>query len=413
MGDGEVDDVQGQVRSTITRRSLLGGMAGAAALATVPSVASATPRGVVAELLDGAIPATVSAVTGVAAAAHTGARPLLDGTAVALSTTRRLTAPVSAVALELPPGVERAWIRANGPGGRTGWTSLPLMGDGPDEAPLRRVTELAWVRAADELEVAVPEGVALADVDVHLSDTLGLTAAAEQGGSAAVASLLEGLLAPVAATVSATPGVVGGLLGALLGGGDTTDDGAISSRRPAVVRRSEWGASAPRSSHRTARPRAVVLHHTVTRNDYRKRESPAIVRAIQHHHQRTMGWSDVGYNLLVDRYGNIFEGRAGGIEAGVVGAHAAGYNTGTVGVSVLGNYETARPTRSGLDGSATVLAWQARVHGIDLREGARARVGNRSIPTFLGHRDVGSTACPGRNLVARMPEIRRLARGAR
>lgn len=72
----------------------------------------------------------------------------------------------------------------------------------------------------------------------------------------------------------------------------------------------------------------------------------------------------------------------------MVGAHARGANTGTCAIAVIGNHQAAGTTRSGLDAAATVLAWQARVHGIDLRDGARATVSGRSLPTFFGHRDV-------------------------
>lgn len=423
----------------------------------------------------------LSSTAGATAATTGDARPavpptltgLIDGLSArssgpgpAVSVTVRLRTPASAIALELPEGTDRAWLRGDGPGGPSGWLQLDVLDedDGPDDAPTAAgVTDLVWVRANDAFEVVAPPGTPLDEVKVHLYDTLGLRDAAADGPAAVDAllarlaeptALVEDVLAvdpadgdPLAGLAEALaldgllPGlggsadledlvaddapalpdglegaleVPGGLLGSLLGllG---SEDGAqpptpARGARPPVVRRAEWGAAAPRSSHATARPRSVVLHHTATRNDHSRAESPAIVRAIQRHHQQTLGWSDVGYNLLVDRFGQVFEGRAGGLEAGVVGAHARGYNTGTVGVAVIGNLDQVQPTRATLDRLADVLAWQARVHGISLRDDARATVGGRSIATFLGHRDLAATACPGRHLHARIPEIRRAAR---
>ena len=121
-------------------------------------------------------------------------------------------------------------------------------------------------------------------------------------------------------------------------------------RRPAIVTRSAWRAS---ESIRRGAPRYAsalrfaVVHHSAGSNSYTKAQSPAVVRAIQLYHVRGNGWDDVGYNFLVDRYGQVFEGRFGGIERNVIGAHAQGFNTGSVGVALLGNYDSIALSAAG------------------------------------------------------------------
>ena len=78
------------------------------------------------------------------------------------------------------------------------------------------------------------------------------------------------------------------------------------------------------------------MHHTVTANDYGPEDSAGIVLAIARYHRNGHGWNDIGYNFLVDQYGQVFEGRAGGLEAAVVGAQAQGYNSVSTGIACLG-----------------------------------------------------------------------------
>ncbi len=116
-----------------------------------------------------------------------------------------------------------------------------------------------------------------------------------------------------------------------------------SAGAPPIVPRSGWNADETiRRSTPAIAPaiRLAVVHHTAGANGYTAAQSPSIVRAIELYHVKGNGWNDIGYNFLVDRFGTVFEGRYGGIDRNVVGAHAEGFNTGSVGVSVLGEYSS-------------------------------------------------------------------------
>jgi flagellar hook assembly protein FlgD len=176
---------------------------------------------------------------------------------------------------------------------------------------------------------------------------------------------------------------------------------------PALVTRSAWRASesirrgAPRYANAL---RFAVVHHSAGSNSYTKAQSAAVVRAIQLYHVRGNGWDDVGYNFLVDRYGQVFEGRFGGIERNVIGAHAQGFNTGSVGVALLGNYNAVALSTEARSALVRLLAWRLDVAHVDpLAALSMPSGGNPRFPTGIpvllrpisGHRDVGFTSCPG------------------
>jgi hypothetical protein len=180
-----------------------------------------------------------------------------------------------------------------------------------------------------------------------------------------------------------------------------------STVAPAIVPRLSWGAD---ESIRRAPPSYAdgvtfsVVHHTAGRNGYSRAEAPAIVKAIQLYHVKGNGWNDIGYNFLVDRFGTVYEGRFGGVERSVVGAHAQGFNTGSVGVAVLGTYENAVPSRAAQDAIAKLLAWRLDIAHVDpaarytYLSGGSNRFAS-GVPVLLravsGHRDTGLTSCPG------------------
>ena len=176
---------------------------------------------------------------------------------------------------------------------------------------------------------------------------------------------------------------------------------------PTILPRLGWKAN---EAIRRADPsyassvRYSIVHHTAGSNSYTAGESAAIVRAIQTYHVKGNGWNDIGYNFLVDKYGQVFEGRYGGIEKNVVGAHAEGFNTGSVGVAVLGEYSSLAVTAKAREALARLLAWRLDVAHVDplttlsVPSGGNARFPS-GIPVFLravsGHRDTGFTDCPG------------------
>jgi flagellar hook assembly protein FlgD len=198
---------------------------------------------------------------------------------------------------------------------------------------------------------------------------------------------------------------------------------AARAAAPAVIRRSQWGAdesivrAAPSYA---AMLRFAVVHHTAGTNSYSAVQSAAIVRGIQRYHVLSNGWNDIGYNFLVDKYGQVFEGRGGGIGRNVVGAHAQGFNTGSVGVAVLGTYEGAGAPLAARSALVKLLAWRLDVAHVDpLSALTFASFGNERFPAgtnvrlraVSGHRDTGFTSCPGSKLYAQLPSLGRSVAG--
>jgi hypothetical protein len=158
----------------------------------------------------------------------------------------------------------------------------------------------------------------------------------------------------------------------------------------------------------------AVVHHTANTNDYTRAQAAAIVRGIETYHVRGNGWNDIGYNFLVDRYGDVYEGRAGGIEKNVVGAHAEGFNSGTAGIALIGNFATAKPTKAMQDALVELLAWRLDVAHVDplstvaYTSGGNAKFKAGTVVTLRavsGHRDTGPTECPGTAAYALLPAL--------
>lgn len=235
------------------------------------------------------------------------------------------------------------------------------------------------------------------------------------GGAADTLATNVGDIAPMAETVDTSVNLPSDLDVVFIDG--NAQDGiapvaeSYATGAPDVVSRSGWGAN---EGIRCQGPdyddgvKALVLHHTAGSNNYTQSQAAAQVRGIYQYHAQTLGWCDIGYNVLVDKFGTIYEGRYGGLDKAVQGAHVGGFNSNTWGISMMGNYSTAQPTSALIDSVAKIAGWKAAVSGfapddtVSLTsggfKGSRYPAGSAYTgPAFLSHRDLHFTECPGNN----------------
>lgn len=266
--------------------------------------------------------------------------------------------------------VEVRWRRA---GVWSAWTPLESSDDhlpDPDSAEAERarpgVSEPLWVGRVEALQVRSRGPGAVRLVRVELPGDLSATPRPRSGAQAATTA-------------------------------------------PEIITREGWGADESLRRYRPVyadRVRFAVVHHTATSNDYGPEEADDVVRAIYAYHVRSRGFDDIGYNFLIDRYGRVYEGRAGGVTEPVVGAHAAGFNEGSVGVALIGHFQQTPPASAALDALDRLLAWRLDLAHVDpesttveIAGGGRTNryeEGTRvELPRIIGHRTTGSTVCPG------------------
>jgi N-acetylmuramoyl-L-alanine amidase-like protein len=192
---------------------------------------------------------------------------------------------------------------------------------------------------------------------------------------------------------------------------------------PLILSRLAWGAN---ERIRRGLPdyadslRFAVVHHTAGSNTYTRAQSASIVRGIQLYHVRANGWDDIGYNFLVDKFGQVFEGRFGGMDRNVVGAHAQGFNQGSTGVALIGNYDASVVSASARSSLTRLLAWRLDVAHVDpLTLFSWVSGGNPRFPagvpltlrSISGHRDTGFTSCPGARLYSELNGLARAVAG--
>ncbi len=187
----------------------------------------------------------------------------------------------------------------------------------------------------------------------------------------------------------------------------------------AIVPRAAWGAGQvpPRNPPSYGTVQAAFVHHTVTAVDYAPEQSAGIVLGIARYHRDSNGWNDIGYNFLVDRYGVVFEGRAGGVEAAVIGAQAQGWNSYSTGIACLGTFTNMPLDAPAMETLARLIGWKLSLHGVPvLGQVALTSGGGASnrysagtqvfFERVSGHRDGCETSCPGESLYAQLPALR-------
>ncbi|GAA2603756.1 N-acetylmuramoyl-L-alanine amidase [Paractinoplanes durhamensis] len=190
---------------------------------------------------------------------------------------------------------------------------------------------------------------------------------------------------------------------------------------PRMVTRAGWHANETivRAAPTYTGPiQAFFVHHTATGNGYSCADSAAIVRGIQAYQVRTKGWDDIGYNFLVDKCGRIFEGRGGGVNRSVLGAHTMGFNSNSSAIAVIGTFDRTGVSATVQTAIATVAAYKLGAAGnppdgkvvLTSGGGPRYAAGARAMLWRIsGHRDAGRTACPGDSLYRQLPAIRAIA----
>jgi N-acetylmuramoyl-L-alanine amidase len=200
---------------------------------------------------------------------------------------------------------------------------------------------------------------------------------------------------------------------------------AAQAAQPSVIPRSQWGGDTqctPRGTPSYGQVQMAFVHHTVSANTYGPQDSAAMVLGICRFHRNSNGWDDVGYNFLVDKYGQIFEGRAGGIDQPVVGAQAQGWNAQSTGVANIGTYSDVPQSDQAIDAMARLIAWKLPLHGVPVTGQVSLRSAGGSTNRYpsgtshaferiSGHRDGNATSCPGDALFAQLPRLRALADG--
>ncbi|MDX6691901.1 MAG: hypothetical protein QOG15_3358, partial [Solirubrobacteraceae bacterium] len=188
---------------------------------------------------------------------------------------------------------------------------------------------------------------------------------------------------------------------------------------PTIIPRAAWGADAcpPRATPSYGEVQVGFVHHTVSANHYGPQDSAAMVLAICRYHRNSNGWNDVGYNFFVDRFGTLWEGRAGGVDKAVVGAQTQGFNSQSTGISNLGSFDYAGETDAALSAMAQLIRWKLPLHGSPTAGKATLSSGGGSSNRWRagrpvefnrvsGHRDANATDCPGGALYAQLPELR-------
>lgn len=296
------------------------------------------------------------------------------------------------------------------------------LGDAPvEEAPAEQApADPAPVEEAPAEQAPVDEAPAQPAAE---SPAVPADPARQNTGGAAPLPSNYGAIQPVTDMVDANSVEVVFIDGNAEEGGIALANDSDTVGMPDVISRAGWGAN---ESLRCSNPTidnsisAITIHHTAGSNNYSEAQSAARMRGYYTYHASTLGWCDIGYNALVDKYGNIYEGRAGGLNKAVRGAHAGGFNQNTWGISMMGNYEQVTPSAETIQAVGELAGWRASLAGFEPKgtdthysEGTSYTKYSRgtavNLPNIFAHRDVGNTSCPGIAGYAQMDNIRDIA----
>jgi hypothetical protein len=273
------------------------------------------------------------------------------------------------------------WARTRADDGWSSWTELPI--DGADHAPDPGSAEADGARGGTE-PLIVPE-----------SDGIQVRVAPGGAGKLPTGMRID-LVDPSESSADDTVG------------GSAASAAAAAPAKPQIYSRAQWGADETIREPGDPEYGQVLggfVHHTAGTNSYSQSDVPGIIRSIYAYHVLGRGWRDIGYNFLIDRFGRLWEGRWGGVDRAVVGAHTAGYNSNAFGVSALGTYTSMHPELALLNAYERLFAWKFSLHGVD-PTAAVAYPDQKTLPAISGHRDGGSTECPGQLLYDALPTIR-------
>ncbi|MFI5632908.1 peptidoglycan recognition protein [Streptomyces sp. NPDC051664] len=401
-----------------------------------------------------------------------------DGSSASLG--RRDTAPFSMLGVTWTDpaakvtGAVDVRTRSASNGTWSSWTPLETDNDGLTEAGrsgVRGSTEPRWVGPSDGVEVRVtagakvsaklPAGLRLDTVDPGKGSSLHADPAAFVAGTETPAdpsssdspsadptatseptpTATESDTAPASGTPTVTPSATATDSPSPTASDSSSPTASTSPSaslppappstvpKPPITSRAGWGADesiSPEAPEYNTTVKAVFVHHTAGTNDYSCADSAAIVRSVYAYHVQSELWKDIGYNFLVDKCGTIFEGRKGGVDRPVLGAHTYGFNRESTGISVLGTYTDVAAPSAVTTSVARIAAWKLGQYKVDpagstmLTAGADGNnhfhktftAGSAySFKTISGHGDGFNTECPGTKLYGQLPAIRSLAAG--
>lgn len=346
-------------------------------------------------------------------------------------------------------GTAQVRTRSIDTGAWTSWQDLETdadpVEDADERAGARGASEPLWVGPSDGVEVQVvhedgttsaglPSGLKVNLVDPGIATAAEQRAAGDDTDPAAYAEDVTPSPTPAdTATPTASPTATATPTPTPAPSATTPTAPPSTVPEPPIVSRAGWGADeslSPDPSEYNADVKAVFVHHTAGSNDYTCAESASIVRAVYAYHTAPApngnGWNDLGYNFLVDKCGTIFEGRKGGVDLPVLGAHTYGWNRESAGIAVLGDYNDVGASTAALTSVARIAAWKLGQYGLDPNSTVQLKAGatqkNLAGTSFTagssytfnrisGHRDGYATECPGTTLYGQLPTIRAWAAG--